>query len=306
MNTMEDNYELAKWLAGEMTETELKAFQNTPEYLTYTRIADYSSQLHTPTFDQDKMYQKVVTTEKKTKKVIQLNQSWIFKIAASLLLFIGIGYSYITFSTTSEMASNGEKTIFQLPDNSEVVLNSGSEIEYSKWSWDSHRKLKLTGEAYFEVAKGKKFEVHTNLGIVTVLGTHFNVKARNNRFDVTCYEGRVKVNFKDQSIVITHGESVTFENEMQLDGKVNSSKPEWVDGDLVFNNEKIYAIVDELNRHYNTTIELKNISSNQLFTGSIPSENLDEAIEILASSYHLQTKKINSNSIILEAVNVSK
>ena len=306
MNTMEDNYELAKWLAGEMTETELKAFQKTPEYNTYVRIADYSSLLHTPTFDQDKMYQKVVTSEKKTKKVIQLNQSWIFKIAASLLLFIGIGYSYVVFSTTSEIASNGEKTIFQLPDNSEVVLNSGSKIKYNKWNWNTHRKLNLTGEAYFEVAKGKKFEVETNLGTVTVLGTHFNVKARDKRFDVTCYEGLVKVNFKDQSIVITHGESVTFENEMQLDGNVNSSKPEWVDGDLVFNNEKINAIIKELNRHYNTTIELKNISSNQLFTGSIPSENLEEALEILASSYHLQTKKINSNTIILEVVNVSK
>ncbi len=306
MNTMEENYELAKWLAGEMTDAELKAFQNTPEYSTYAKIADYSGQLNTPSFDQDKIYQKVVSSEKKSTKIIQFNQSWIFKIAATLLLFLGIGYSYLTFSTTSETASNGEKTMFQLPDNSEVVLNSGSEIEYNKSSWATNRKLNLTGEAYFEVAKGKKFEVHTNLGIVTVLGTHFNVKARKNRFDVTCYEGRVKVDFKDQSIVIIHGESVTFENEMQLDGKVTALKPEWVNGDLVFNNEKLNGIIDELNRHYNSTITLKNITSNQLFTGNIPSENLDEAIEILASSYHLQTKKVNSNTIILEAVNVSK
>ena len=50
---MEENYELAKWLAGELSEEELKSFQQTPEYATYLKIAEYSSQLKAPSFDAD-------------------------------------------------------------------------------------------------------------------------------------------------------------------------------------------------------------------------------------------------------------
>ena len=120
------------------------------------------------------------------------------------------------FVPQTQTANFGEKTTFSLPDNSEVVLNSGSEINYKKWNWDNNRRLELKGEAYFRVSKGRRFEVQTSLGKVSVLGTQFNVKARKNRFDVVCYEGRVKVNYANTQIILTHGQSVTFENGKQI------------------------------------------------------------------------------------------
>ena len=65
---MEENYELAKWLAGDMSEAELKAFQKTPEFETYHKIALYSSQLEAPSFDENKMYENVISKNKKTVK----------------------------------------------------------------------------------------------------------------------------------------------------------------------------------------------------------------------------------------------
>ena len=184
---------------------------------------------------------------------------------------------------------------------------AGSEIDFNKWNWDTHRYLQLTGEAYFKVAKGKKFEVQTVLGKVTVLGTQFNVKARKNRFDVTCYEGRVKVNYKNQQVLITKGERVSFENGKLLSTpNSNSVKPEWTSGELAFVNEKLSAILEEMERQFNCTIENKDVSNEQLFTGTLPANNLEESLQIIAAIYHLQYKKGNNHTIILEHLNVEE
>ena len=304
---MEENYKLAKWLNDEMTDKELLEFQSASDYHVYDKIKRYSSELEVPHFNEQELFSKVMAAEKETLKVIALQPNWYMRIAAILVIGLGLLFTYTTFSTTSEMAENGKQTTFSLPDNSEIILNSDSEIEYKKWKWDSNRSLILKGEAYFKVAKGKKFQVCTDLGKVSVLGTQFNVKARENRFDVTCYEGRVKVNYKNNEIIITKGESVAF-----ADGKLvyhmaaTSVKPEWISGEAKFNQESLDQILKELSRQYNIEIELKDNVNHQLFTGSIPTTNLKEALQILASIYHLKSNKISENKIILEFIDAQK
>ena len=301
---MEEKYELAKWLAGEMTESELKAFQETPEYATYNKIANYSSQLKTPVFNEKELYQNVVETKKSAPKVIPFYKSKWLQIAALFVVFLSLTFVFKSQIPFTEYADNAQKTNFSLPDNSEVVLNAGSEIEYKKWNWNSQRHLNLKGEAYFKVAKGKTFEVETSLGKVTVLGTQFNVKARKNRFEVSCFEGKVKVNYQNKEVVITKGQSVAFADGKAIEIPENTSaQPEWINNELVFNKENLITILDELERQYNVEFELKSNSSNQLFTGTIPMKNLDVALQILSATYHLKTTKTNSTQIILEPLN---
>jgi len=300
MSTMEDKYELAKWLAGEMSEQELKAFQNTPEYATYVKIATYSSQLKAPDFDAELLYQNTINNTKKSSKVIPLHQSKWIRVAAIFIVLLGLTFFMRTNITSTEVASNGAKTHFSLPDNSQIVLNSGSEINYKKWNWDNNRNLELKGEAYFKVAHGKKFEVTTPLGTVAVLGTQFNVKARKNRFDVTCYEGRVKVVHNNTTVIITKGNSVTFNANTVEKGTVKSTKPEWTANQISFNKEKLQNIIDEIQRQYNCEIAINPVQNNQLFTGTLPSNDLKTALEIVSATYHLKISKFDSKKIVLE------
>lgn len=297
---MEKNYILTKWLNDELTEAELAEFKTDPDFEKYEKIKNYSAQLKVADFNEAKVLETILSHEKAATKVIPLYKNWMFRVAAILILALGIAFSVQNFSRETQYASNGARTTFSLPDNSQVVLNSGSEIEYKKWNWDNHRNLELDGEAYFRVAKGKKFEVKTNLGKVTVLGTQFNVKARKNRFDITCFEGRVKVNYKDKEIILTPGKSVAFENGKQLDLLVDTQKPEWLENKIAFNKENLRNILDEIQRQYNTTIEVKADYSNELFTGKIPLDNLDIALQIIGTTYHLEPNKISSNKIIFE------
>jgi ferric-dicitrate binding protein FerR (iron transport regulator) len=304
---MEENYKLAKWLSGEMTEDELTAFQAEPDFVLYNKIKKYSSELETPTFDEQKTLATILASPKKKIKTISLTQNWFFKVAAVLVISFGLFFGYQNIATSTEYAQNGVRNTFILPDNSEVVLNSGSEIQYKKWNWDSNRILNLNGEAYFKVAKGQKFEVNTSLGKVAVLGTQFNVKQRDNRFDVTCYEGKVKVNYKDQELIITKGMSVAFENGKFIAIPENTiQKPEWLNNEMVFYQEDLKSVISELERHFNVTLELESNDNSQLFTGTIPAENIDIALQILSTTYHLKPTKVSKNRIILKLVDAQK
>jgi ferric-dicitrate binding protein FerR (iron transport regulator) len=297
---MDENYILSKWLNNELTDSELADFKASDNYAIYEKIKNYSSQLEVAEFDEDKILANILKQEKKTPKVIPLYKKWLVQIAAIFILGLAITYVIQNFVPQTQYAQNGKIITFSLPDNSEVVLNSGSEIEYKKWNWNIHRRIELQGEAYFRVAKGRRFEVQTNLGKVAVLGTKFNVKARKNRFDVTCFEGRVRVNYKDKQIILTHGQSVTFENGKQLNTIINTSKPEWLENKIAFNKENLHNLLEEIQRQYNVIIELKATHTNALFTGKIPTNNIDVALQIIATTYNLEFNKTEKNKIIFE------
>lgn len=289
---------LAKWLANDLSEDELAAFEASPDFEKYQKIKQYTEHLEVDDLDENAILSNILKQKKEVPKVIPLYKKWVFRAAAIFIVMLGITLAMKFFVPQTQRADFGEKTIFALPDNSEVVLNSGSEIHFKKWNWSNNRHLQLKGEAYFKVAKGRRFEVETNLGKVAVLGTQFNVKVRKNRFDVVCYEGRVKVNYFNAQILLTHGQGVSFENGKQVKRTVNSLKPEWMDNEICFNKENIRTILDEVERQYNITIELKAKDTVSLFTGKLPAKDLDVALQIISTTYHLKAKKVSKNKII--------
>ena len=69
---------------------------------------------------------------------------------------------------------------------------------------------------------------------------------------------------------------------------------------IAFKKENLRNILDEIQRQYNVSIEVKAKYSSELFTGKIPTNNLDVALQIIATTYHLESKKITANKIIFE------
>jgi transmembrane sensor len=289
---------LAKWLDNNLSADELAVFEASPDFEKYQKIKDFTAHLAVEDRDENSMLSSILKQKKATSKTVPLYKKGIFRAAAIFVLALGITFAFKNFASINQTASFGEKKAFLLPDNSEVLLNSGSEISYKKRNWDNNRHLELKGEAYFKVAKGKQFEVETNLGKVSVLGTQFNVKARKNRLDVICYEGRVKVNYDKTQIILTPGESITFENGTHFSTPVTSVKPDWVDNQVSFNKENIKTVLDEVHRKYNITIELNSKDTTSLFTGKIPTNDLDVALKIISTTYHLEIKKVSDDKII--------
>lgn len=98
----------------------------------------------------------------------------------------------------------GAQRVVSLPDGSTVHLNSDSRLRYRQGfqAWPfvaaSVRAVQLDGEAFFEVEHGTRpFVVETFNARVEVLGTAFNVRARQGPWEeetrVTLASGRVQV-----------------------------------------------------------------------------------------------------------------
>ncbi len=112
-------------------------------------------------------------------RVISLNRSILqWAVAAVILILVGTT-AFMRFYTEWSLVPDGEHRIVELPDHSKVHLNAGSEVGYHPYWWAFSREVQFEGEAYFEVEKGNRFQVESGNGTTTVLGTSFNIYARD-------------------------------------------------------------------------------------------------------------------------------
>jgi len=298
----EEKYDLAKWMAGEMNQDELDAFRNSPDYHYYERIADESRALRTEDFDEKAMLHTILSRQKKvdTSKVIPIHKSRWIRIAAILIIALGLFFIFKPDSIVTLQADMGKMASAVLPDGSRVDLNSDSEMAYNSSNWEQNRQLTLNGEAYFKVAKGKKFDVFTDLGKVTVVGTQFNVKARGKRFEVACYEGKVKVIVDGKETSLTAGMTSVFDNgQPQNVFTMSHPKPVWTTGEMEFISAPLDQVVAELQRRFDVKIELR-AKTDKTVTGIFSATDLKETVESLCTLYNLNAKTQN-NVLILSA-----
>lgn len=297
---MENKHNLAKWLADEMSEEELKAFMQHKDYELYKRIKDNSSRLKSPSFNSQELLQKVLQEKKKaakSKKVLQLSIKQWWNVAAIFIVSLTLVLTY-QLSYTNVTASNSEQLAFLLPDESEVILQTNASITYHKWFWNFERKLNLTGEAFFKVKKGKKFQVTNGLGTVEVLGTQFLVSDANERFEVICYEGSVKVSNSNNTKVLSPGDAIVFdENKKAIFSTNKINFPIWVSNALEFSfvNSDLSQIIERLEKHYNIQIEKPSDVAINKFTGKLPKNNLQIALKIVASTYDFELIKVKES-----------
>lgn len=182
-------------------------------------------------------------------------------------------------STNTLSTSRGETYQVILPDKSKVWLNAASSITYSTSLKErgEERRILLSGEAYFEVAKNKTrtFIVKTSSQEVKVLGTHFNVNsyADKNRIVTTLEEGSVMVNPLDKKInpvVLKPGQ------QSLLNGASLSIEPAnleavlgWKNGLFVFEQASVPDVMKEISRWYNIDVE---------YNGKIPDDKIGGGI----------------------------
>jgi transmembrane sensor len=299
---MKENY-LAKWLANELSETELEAFKKTPEYASYKRILDTSAGLRAPEFDVDKALAAIQARKAGEQRGVVRFVPWkkILQAAAVAAFFIALSVVYV--SNLDEHISTGyaEKIAFALPDASEIILNADSEVNYDKKHWASERLISLEGEAYFKVSKGKKFTVATGNGQVTVLGTQFNVENRNGYFEVTCFEGLVSVTYQGTETKLPAGTSFLAIGGVVKDVEApDASAPSWVNDESSFRSVPLSYVFDEFERQYDMRVETRNINLNQLFTGTFSNTDMNLALQSISTPSRISFK-LEGNKVLFYA-----
>jgi len=289
---MQENY-LAKWLNNELTEAELAEFEKSDEYASYQRILEASSTLEAPSFNVESALEAIKNRRTlQESKVVQLKPFKRFLRVAAAVIIIMVG-SYFYLNTLNDTISTqyAENKEVVLPDSSEILLNADSEISYSAKKWDKERTINLDGEAFFKVAKGKRFTVSTDHGTVAVLGTQFNVENRKGFFEVTCFEGLVSVTFNNKETKLPAGTSfMVIEGEVIATEKPNTTTPSWMNNESTFRSIPLKYVLDEFQRQHNVQVETRNVDINKLFTGTFSNTNTDLALKSISVPSQIKFK----------------
>lgn len=219
----------------------------------------------------------------------------ISKTKDGILLYDAAGLAGAEISAVAGSRINtlttpsGGQYMLILPDGSKVWLNAASSISYPSVFTDKERKVTLTGEAYFEVAKDKQhpFKVKTGAAEVKVLGTHFNIMsyANEGQIQVSLAEGSVRVDLDNDSQILSPGQQALIKagatriilKDIDIDEAIN-----WKNGLFQFDNTPMEQVMRQIKRWYNVDIVYQGVRPDVYITGMVSrSNNVSKILELI-------------------------
>ena len=194
-------------------------------------------------------------------------------IAASFIVLLTISTLFLRSYTYTEFTANEVSSIL-LPDGSIIEAQDNTEISYHPYWWRFKREVKLEGEGYFEVEKGKSFSVISSKGITEVVGTTFTVYTRSEQYKVSCYSGSVKVRSANNTIsatLIANEEVLVDKNgnyNVRLIKEEKVSDPVVEEYYFIFNSTPIQEVFSQISAYYNVRINVPSALDND-FSGNL-------------------------------------
>jgi ferric-dicitrate binding protein FerR (iron transport regulator) len=186
----------------------------------------------------------------------------------------------------------GKQYQILLEDGTKVWLNAASSIRFPAAFVGKERRVEVSGEAYFEVArnKNKPFIVQVNKTEIAVLGTHFDVMGYNDEktISTTLLEGSVRITSGTQQVLLVPGEQGRME---RATGKLSSSQVDveqiiaWTKGKLCLVNSDFPVLMRQISRWYDVDVIFQGNPPNVHIGGFIHKDiNLATVLEFLKGS----------------------
>lgn len=197
-----------------------------------------------------------------------------------------------------------------LADGTKIWLNSATILKYPTEFSGDERKVELSGEAYFEVAKdpNKPFKVLSEGQTVEVLGTHFNINAYadEGHTSSTLLEGSIRISSGSQLAVLKPGQQSIIkpgpENNKAIQVNTNINTAEviaWKDDLFQFEDADIKTVMNQIGRWYDVDVVYGNKIPEDHYTGKVSRNvNASQALKILEASginFKIEGKKIIVN-----------
>lgn len=191
--------------------------------------------------------------------------------AAIIICMLASTYTFIQYDRqqwASQLltleAPKGQRVNIKLQDGTFVQLNSGAKLEYPTAFVNDIRKIRLSGEAFFNVKHSAEqpFVVETFACDVEVLGTEFNLSAdeKYNTFSTVLVNGSVKVtNLKSQQeMIMKPNDIVNLENgALTLSQVDNNDMYCWTEGQLLVDNLSFDQLMYKFERAYDVKIVMQ-------------------------------------------------
>lgn len=254
--------------------------------------------------DMDAEYQslqtRLGTAERPAARVIPLRVQ-LMRVAAALafLLFAVWGYRQIDLGTPEvlvEQVVNQPKRLIELPDGTRVWLRQSATLERPAQFTAHERRIKLNGEAYFEVAHKPSQPFRIELpdgGLVEVLGTRFNIQTATET-SVLVRDGKVRYapDGKTAGTLLTKNKKAVFNKktaQLRLSEVATFNELAWQTGGLEFVHTPLSNVISDLETYYQVKIELQNPALQSCFyTAPLTNQPLQEVLEVLSITFHFK------------------
>ncbi len=291
-----DNILLAKWLDNSITPEELRQLEQEVDLDSLRGILDRQEDFELEVKDANSMWESFneqvinAPTQKEAKVINRPNlfrRRFIAGIAAMLIATIGWFALQQYQQPTIFSTQLSEQKTQTLDDGTIITISPDSEVAYFEHNKDE-RQLKLDGQAYFKVTKGKPFSVETTTGTIEVLGTAFDIWSAGDRMRVQCFEGLVRVSHPNNrnTILLKAGQQVRLNNStFEAVEPIDSSNPDWIENNqLVYKGIPARLVIKDIERFLSVKVKTSNLDINTQFSGVITFKNAEEAARYLAQT----------------------
>lgn len=226
----------------------------------------------------------------------------IFLMAASVLFSLGflgwLGQENILYTTYQTRFS--ETKNIKLPDGTEVVMNSNSQLRVPRFGFGvKTREVLLTGEANFSVTHTldhQKFIVKTENNLeVVVLGTEFTVYARQRGSKVVLNKGKVQLRYKEgnanKEVLMKPGDLVTLDPKGRTNVRktaVPQNYAAWAAHRFVFEGTSLHELTYLFEENFGLKIKIENEELKQMtLYGTFQAETAQELLKALTDAADL-------------------
>lgn len=255
---------------------------------------------------------KILNKESKHNNIYSFYYSYrpLLKIAASIIIFISISWFGLTLyhhSKTETIKTQDYQTNKILADGSTVYLNANSTIEVPKQFSSKIREVKLKGEAFFNVNKDfeRPFIISVNDLRIEVLGTSFNVLARNQTEGIEVYveDGTVSLYSVNnpEKLILTKNQYGLYKNKSLLRKEMNDlNYISWKTKLIYFKEAPLSYVIDVLNKTYSSNIIINDdLTSNFKLNAKFEEESLDTVLKSICLAFNLEQKHLNNNILLV-------
>lgn len=300
MSNSEKNNDLfIRWIDGDLTQEELHQIKSDPEYQKYSAILNEVDQWKVPKLNKEEGYKRLVSRRTRTR-TITWYQTNVFKMAAVFLLLAAALTWFFVLNGPDVTYETGiaETQEIKLPDGSVVHLGASSSLSYNKEVWERRRDLKLSGTGHFDVTHGTPFKVHFQQGTVEVLGTSFEIKSQKKFASVTCYDGRVSVQARDTTVVLTRGRgaSVSHNKGWRI---FDSQDDTWSPNITRFHSAPLSAVFKSMEMQFGIKIKAGDVDLTRTFTGSYTNGDVELALKMVCDPMNINYDN-NENTVTLQ------
>ncbi|MEM7548294.1 MAG: FecR domain-containing protein [Bacteroidota bacterium] len=294
-----DQDDLSKWIEGKLDDESLASSYSKEDINKFKAILNKVDSFE-PAQDLQIDIDSIVSGGKKSGSVF-MGGNLRLAIAASItVLLISAAYLFF-YHTTKVSTSFGETMVFTLPDGTtEVTLGPNSSLSYNNRRFPRKRRVRLDGQAFFDVNEKGDFKVEFEDGEVNVLGTEFEVLEYESGLKVACYEGKVSMSYESQTQEIEAGELIRFIDGVTDSRLIDTQSPAWIKGTSSFEDAPLKEVINVLKSVFEVEVITNDIDLERRFTGKFNHENLELACKVVFSSlsvdYTLEGKTITLSS----------